>query len=216
MGKEQSIYVGLTKANKMFVVISAVVIVLCALGYSVWSMQSTLSNIQIDGGDAEVILLVTDEVNDPLNRAILRTHVVDAVVNAKVIANKQATVIVSFAGAFALYAVGFALFLLGADGAFAVQAERGPDAKLTFAGTAPGLLCFFLGATIMVTGVLHRSKLDLGAVNYPSPSSGAALSAPTAEKPEYLQKLDELLPKVGTNPSGAVANEPQIKKAGQG
>ena len=84
---------------------------------------------------------LTASFSDPLNKAILHAHAIDAVANLKLVANKQSIVVVAIAGAFALSAVGFALFFLGADGAFQLQAEQGIGGpRLLFAGTAPGLL----------------------------------------------------------------------------
>lgn len=80
---------------------------------------------------------------------------------SKMIANKQGIVLACFGAAFALAALGFALFLLGADGAFKVMAETSAKTSVAVTGTAPGLLCFVLAAWLVVVGVKRESKLEL-------------------------------------------------------
>ncbi len=80
---------------------------------------------------------------------------------SKMIANKQGIVLACFGAAFALSALGFALLLLGADGAFKVLAETPGKASVAITGAAPGLLCFLMAAWLVVVGVKRESTLEL-------------------------------------------------------
>lgn len=104
---------------------------------------------------------------------------------SKMIANKNGIVLSCFGAAFALSALGFALFLLGADGAFKVLAETPGKASVAITGAAPGLLCFVLAAWLVVVGVKRESTLSLPPLLL---QYGAAPSAP-AEPCQYRNPL---------------------------
>jgi len=91
----------------------------------------------------------------------LTARVLHLVALSKMIANKQGIVLACFGAAFALSALGFALFLIGADGAFKVLAETPGKASVAITGAAPGLLCFALAAWLVVVGVKRESQLTL-------------------------------------------------------
>jgi hypothetical protein len=90
----------------------------------------------------------------------LNARAMTLVSSMKLISNKQSLVLTAFGAAFALVAIGFALFVIGADGAFKVMAQSPENAgKIVITGTAPGLLCFVISGILVVFGITHRSEL---------------------------------------------------------
>ena len=193
------VYEGLTGRQKLFVVGSAIVAVFLSLAFAAWIMGDTLRSTQFSQQDQEVLNRLSGDTADPLHKSILRAHAIDAVANLKQLANRQSIVIVAFAGAFALCAVGFALILLGADSVFQLQAGQGKSGlKPWLAGTAPGILCFVLAMILAGMAVVHRSSVNLASVNFPKQIEGVAensvprspAAADTASKVE-AQKAKE-------------------------
>ena len=169
------VYEGLTGRQKLFVVGSAIVAVLLSVAFAAWIMGDTLRSTQFSQQDQEVVNRLSGDTADPLHKSILRAHAIDAVANLKQLANRQSIVIVAFAGAFALCAVGFALILLGADSVFQLQAGQGKSGlKPWLAGTAPGILCFVLAMILAGMAVVHRSGVNLASVNFPKQIEGVA------------------------------------------
>jgi hypothetical protein len=80
---------------------------------------------------------------------------------SKMIANKQSLVLACFGAGFALAAIGFALFVIGADGAFQISSTAPNKAQLVISGTAPGLLCFLLCGLLVLVGIRERSHMTL-------------------------------------------------------
>jgi hypothetical protein len=105
---------------------------------------------------------------------------------SKMIANKNGIVLSCFGAAFALSALGFALFLLGADGAFKVLAETPGKASVAITGAAPGLLCFVLAAWLVVVGVKRESTLSLPPL---LPQYGTTATSTPAETCQYRNPL---------------------------
>ena len=168
-----AVYEGLTGRQKLFVVGSAIVAVFLSLAFAAWIMGDTLRSTQFSQQDQEVVTRLSGDTTDPLHKSILRAHAIDAVANLKQLANRQSIVIVAFAGAFALCAVGFALILLGADSVFQLQAGQGKSGlKPWLAGTAPGIMCFVLAMILAGMAVVHRSSVNLASVNFPKQIEG--------------------------------------------
>jgi hypothetical protein len=157
-----AVYEGLTRRQRLWIVGVAAIIVVASLVAAAMLAVQISENVRYTANDQALVNALTAGIADPLHQVLLRAHALDTLANIKVVINKQSLVLVCFAGAFALMTVGFALFMIGADGVFQVQAEKGADAKFLFSGTAPGLLCFFLAASLIVTGILHRYELKLG------------------------------------------------------
>ena len=189
-------YEGFTKRQKLFVVGGAILAVLVSLAFAAWIMQDALRNMQFSQRDQEVVNRLLGDTADPQHKSILRAHAIDTVANLKQLANRQSIIIVAFAGAFALCAVGFALFLLGADNALQLQTEPGRGGlKLLLAGTAPGMLCFVLAIILAGMAVTHRSSVNPASVNLPKQAMGSSeisavrspAGADTASKAEALK-----------------------------
>ena len=170
-----AIYEGLTGRQKLFVVGSAIFAVFVSLAFAAWVMGDTLRSTQFSQQDQEAVNRLAGDTVDPLHKSILRAHAIDAVANLKQLANRQSIIMVAFAGAFALCAVGFALLLLGADGAFQLQAGQGKSGlKPWLAGTAPGISCLVLAMILAGMAVAHRSSIPLASVHFPRQIEGAA------------------------------------------
>lgn len=90
-------------------------------------------------------------------------HALNVQTHLKAITNRQAIGVLSVGTGIAFLAIGFALFIVGADGAFKVHLQAPQDARVVLYGTAPGLLCFLLSAVIIAfAGYTSRYDLDLG------------------------------------------------------
>ena len=101
-----------------------------------------------EGGSATVrgLKLISDA---NANVIITVNHLIDAQVLYKVALNKHNMIIVAMATSFGLVAVGFALFVMGIEGAFEFQSNAGEVGRVILKATSPGLLCFLLAAAIM-------------------------------------------------------------------
>jgi len=193
--KPESALDGLSREQKGMIVLSAFGVVVLSLIVASGVMWSALNTTQLNNNDHAAVAALSDAGGTALEKAILRVHAIDAVINTKLIANKQALILVAFAGAFALASVGFALFLLGADGAFKVRAEHGGGGKLLLMGTAPGLLCFLLATVLISLGITHRSQVTLGTVSFPGygvtePSRADGLVCSKSDGSDCLTKRD--------------------------
>ena len=172
-------YQGFTKRQKLCVVGGAIFAVFVSLAFAAWIMGDALRNMQFNQRDQEVVNRLLGDTTDPLHKSMLRAHAIDTVANLKQIANRQSIIIVAFAGAFALCAIGFALFLLGADNALQLQTEPGRDGlKLLLAGTAPGMLCFVLAIILAGVALAHRSSINFAPVNFPRQITGSPEVSP--------------------------------------
>lgn len=168
-------YEGFTRKQKLFVVGSAIVAVFISLAFAAWIMGDAFRNMQFSQQDQEVVNRLLGDTTDPEHKSILRAHAIDTVANLKQLANRQSIIIVAFAGAFALSAVGIALFLLGADSAFQVQAGQGKGGlQLLLAGTAPGILCLLLAITLIGIAIAYRSSVNLASTPLTKPIAGAS------------------------------------------
>lgn len=192
-------YEAFSKRQKMYIVAAAIVAVIATQAFAAWVMSDAMRHLPFSTQDQDIVKGLSADISDPLHRSILRAHAIDAVSNLKLVANKQSIIVVALAGSFALAAVGFSLFLLGADGAFQVQADHaGSGAKLLFVGTAPGLLCFALAVVLMGMGIRQPSTLNLGSVSFPAPAGSPAVdrdSAVTCSHGECVS--DSALDKLG-------------------
>ena len=170
-----AVYEGFTRGQKLCVAGCAIFAVFVSLAFAAWIMGDTLRGMQFNQQDQEAVNRLSGAATDPAHQSILRAQAIDAVANLKQLANRQSTIMVAFAGAFALCAVGFALFLLGADGAFRLQTEQGRSGPgLWLASTAPGMACFVLAVILVGTAAMHRSNVNLAAVNFPQQIGGVA------------------------------------------
>jgi hypothetical protein len=178
-----SLYAGLSPGHRMAIVISALAIVVLNMIFGAYVMFASTGHMAFGPPDQQTVAQFSGGIADAGASALLRAKSIDAVANIKLIANKQAIIIVAFAGAFSLIAIGFALFVLGADGAFKAEASAPPGAhagKLLLTGTAPGLFCFACAVALIASGIFHRSELRLGETNISGPADTTEGAAPAA------------------------------------
>ncbi len=193
---------GFNRQQKLLVVGGAIFAVFVSLVFATWVMGETLQSMQFSQQDQEIVNRLSGNAADPLQQSILRAHAIDAVSSMKQLATRQSVIIAAFAGAFALCAIGFALFLLGADGI--VQLQTGQDKsglKPWLLGTAPGLLCFVLAVVLVGMAVMQRSGVNLASVHFSKPGVGP-LESSTPPSP------------IGTAPAGN-AEAPKATEAAE-
>jgi hypothetical protein len=112
----------------------------------------------------------------------LSARAMHIVAMGKLVTNKQGIILACFGAAFALAAIGFSLFILGADGAFKVIADAPNKASIAVTGTAPGLLCFLVCGWLVTVGVKHQSQLTLPPMRYETSSSPSTSHAACAHR----------------------------------
>lgn len=87
-------------------------------------------------------------------------HLLSAELQLRTVQNQQMIAVIALAASFAMMAIGFALFIMGAEGAFKIAAKAPDGSNVVLKSTAPGLLCF-LFATLLVWATLSSGKIQL-------------------------------------------------------
>lgn len=108
---------------------------------------------------------------NPVVDPYLFVHILNVQIHQKGIANRYALGSLSIACGVALFAIGLSLFLIGADGAFKVQASCGGSFPVAASGTAPGLLCFIAATVLVGIGATRKHELAIGNFRPPVPSA---------------------------------------------
>lgn len=156
-----STYTGMSEKAKLWVLVSAAFIAVLNLGFAWYFVAQTSSQLSLAEADMKPFTTwIAAAGGDKLSvdaRYDLSARAMNIVTSLKLVSNKQALVLTCFGGAFALIAIGFALFVIGADGAFKVIAASPDKSRLAITGTAPGLLCFVISGWLIVKGIEHRS-----------------------------------------------------------
>lgn len=112
------------------------------------------------------------------NGYTLLNRVLDAELQVRAVQNRQTLAIVAMAAAFAMMALGFALFVMGAEGAFQFSGTSTGTGNVVLKASAPGILCFFLATAILIAALRGEVNLATGAFqvlpdSVPGPVSGA-------------------------------------------
>lgn len=95
-------------------------------------------------------------------------RLLDTELMIRTIQNQQALNVVALAVAFALMAVGFALFVMGAEGAFQLEGRHPSAGNVVAKATAPGLLCFVLSAGVVLVALRMHVEIEPGAFQRPA------------------------------------------------
>ncbi len=95
------------------------------------------------------------------NSHILLNRMLDSELMLRSAQNRHTITVVSLSVAFALLAIGFALFVMGAEGAFEFTGEVEDKGNLLIKATAPGLLCFVLAMIIVVFALMSKTELKV-------------------------------------------------------
>lgn len=163
-----AVYEGFSNKSKMIIVIMSALGAMINLGLAWYIADKALNEIPISNEDIKEIKLLSSDLNDTevySNNLQLRVHALNAQVHLKGITNKQSIIIVSFGSGFAFIAIGFALFLIGADGALKVK-QNDADSKLMISATTPGIVSFLFAAILIFYGVSRKHKLELGTTEF--------------------------------------------------
>lgn len=160
-----SIYVGLSEKSRLWVLGLGAFIAVINLAVAWFFAFRMGESLRLDASDLQPFTAwmatgggSTVSGDAKYDLAARSLHIVAFV---KLIANKQGLVLACFGGAFALAAIGFALFIIGADGAFKVSAGANDKARLVLSGTAPGLLCFLICGWLISQGIKEKSTMNL-------------------------------------------------------
>lgn len=119
------------------------------------------------------------------NGFTLLNRVVDADLQIRAVQNRQALAIVGMAAAFAMMAVGFALFVMGADGAFELAANSTAAGDVVLKSTAPGILCFLLATVMLVFSIRGEVNMATGAFQV-LPDAPTPAPVPEAAEPALV------------------------------
>jgi hypothetical protein len=155
---------GLTKRDKLFIVAAAFLFSIVVVGFAVANAQFAEKNLSISPNELRGVLSVINlpSSTDDSLRSTINVRATDEMIQLKIITNHQAISMLGIAIAIALVAIGFALFVLGTDGAFQLQAAGKGTASASAAGTAPGILCFILAAGLITVAIMHHESLSVG------------------------------------------------------
>lgn len=178
-------YTGLSNKAKIWIITLSALVAVANLAMAWIVASDALDQVPMSEQDVRQIIDLSEDVTDPIihsNNMLLRSHAINTQVHLKGVTNKQSIIIVAIGSGFALLAIGFALFLIGADGAFTINATA-PESSLVLSSTAPGLLCFVLAALLIGFGVSRKHEINLGSTAYVSLARGEAVS-PSAPPPK--------------------------------
>lgn len=154
---------GIPRWAKVVIVLAALILGATSLGLAWKDASETTSNLSFGENDVEIVRSISELGHTGSgNDQNLVVHTLNTIVHLKAITNHQSLAGLAIAAGSAFWAIGFALFLLGSDGAFQIQFEGKGDSKLVFYATAPGLLCFVLGAALIGLGATRKQELRLG------------------------------------------------------
>ena len=150
---------------KLTIIFVAILLGSAAIAYGLFNAGQASAELAFSERDAAVIRAVTTLAGqgDRADASVV-IHTLNVIAHLKAITNNQSLATLAISGGAALLAVGFGLFLIGSDGAFRLQYETPSEAsgKLALYATAPGLLCFFLGAVLFAVGSIRRHDLNIG------------------------------------------------------
>ena len=154
---------GLSSKAKLGVVLAAIVLAVVCIWWGLWEAHVVADGLGFQEPDIANIEKLYDKGHaDKISDQYFLAHLVNVQAHLKGISNRHAMGALAIASGLALFAIGFALFILGVDGAFSVQARRGPSTALAVSGTAPGLLCFVAATILVGVGATRPHGLEIG------------------------------------------------------
>lgn len=190
MAEDVSPYAGLSESARLWIVAVGAFVAVLNLSAAWWFAHTTEQSLALTEGDFKPFLLWIKESSaatlSPESRYDLVARAMHIVALGKLVANKQGIVLACFGAAFALAAIGFSLFIIGADGAFKVMAKSSTKSSVAITGTAPGLLCFVICGWLVSVGVHHQSQLHLPPMRFEQ--AGGALNGPTGTDPNCTMR----------------------------
>ncbi|NUQ75892.1 MAG: hypothetical protein HUU21_20305, partial [Polyangiaceae bacterium] len=167
------------------------------------------------GGDTTAVAKALEQAPQAsANMHVFLNRLLEAEIQLRTVQNRQTISIVAISSGFALVAIGFALFIMGAEGAFNVKGNVGDRGNLVVKSTAPGLLCFVLAAVIVCSSLAGTAQVASSPFTiYPDgPMSPGANAAPLGAPPVVLPPA-AALPPVPIPLAGAEGSPPITPKA---
>jgi len=193
---EPAHFAGLPNWAKIAIVFAALLLGALSIGFAGKDASDANKNLAFGQKDVEAISAVAKLGHTgPGNDQALVVHTLNVIVHLKAITNYQALGGLAIGAGSAFLAIGFALFLLGADGAFQIQFAGRGDNKLAFYASAPGLLCFLLSAILIAAGAMRKHEIRLG--DFKSTGENVNLQQETlgnADQFEFLKDKSKATP----------------------
>lgn len=149
-----------------FSVTLAVIVFLANMVAAWWitgESSKVISRPLIQDTSTAVSLAIDHSAGASANNHVLLNRVLDTELMLRAAQNRHTITVVSLSVAFALVAIGFALFVMGAEGAFRLEGQVRGESNLMVKATAPGLLCFVLATVVVIFALLSRTELEPGA-----------------------------------------------------
>jgi hypothetical protein len=142
-------------------------------------------------GDAnhQILIPATNATVDP-NVHIFAQQVVGLDVTLRVLSNRHILSMVAIGCSFTMMAIGFSLFVMGIQSAYAFKAGSDGNGTVALQATAPGLLCFVLATAIVISTMLHPTEITTGGPKVVTPLAEPA-SQPSADAKNSDQQLQE-------------------------
>ena len=174
---------GLGPKTKVSIVFAGIILGAGCIAFALTNASSMSEKLYYGDPDREILesLYKVSKANTVVD-PYLFVHGLNVQIHQKGIANRHALASLSIACGIALFAIGFSLFLIGADGAFKVQASKGASLAVSVSGTAPGLLCFVAATILVGIGATRKHELTIGAFRPPVPNSAWQVSSRTGNE----------------------------------
>jgi hypothetical protein len=146
--------------------------------FMAWRMASATSAyirrpLLAEGGESAMVF--TAMKNADLGQSMIYRRIIEGNIQMKAISNKQTTIIVGMAAGFGFLAVGFSLVIMAIRGSFELGATLpNKTGELVLRSSSPGILCFVLGAVVIVVALMQKSELDFRGMTLERTSKEAA------------------------------------------
>lgn len=202
-------YHGFSPATRLWIVIIAAAIAIGCLVFGGYITMTALDKLEMDDDYARISNALIGQ-NSPQSKvhpqtninAAVRVSIVQSGIHLKHIINQQSLNILAIFSGFALIAIGFALFLIGADGAFQLQASGVSNTQLVVTGTTPGVLCFVLAGLLIVTAIIQKQELKLPDVSAGKHPVSVAESTTNDSDPDVVPSVSPLQRAIDSLPAG--------------
>ncbi|WP_437310271.1 hypothetical protein [Sorangium sp. So ce388] len=168
-----------TKMSRISVYL-AIAIFLLNMACAWWVASASnrlISQPLVTGGTTAVARAIEAAPSANANTHVFLNRLLEAEIQLRVVQNRQTISIVAMGAGFALVAIGFALFVMGADGAFTMKGNVGDRGNLVIKATAPGLLCFVLAAIVVYASLGGVAQVASSPFTIYPDSAAAAVQA---------------------------------------
>ena len=169
-------FVGLSERARLWIILIATGLGIVSLGGAWREASKVTESLEFGQPDVDVITSTYEAVKTGKEiDAYMFVHLLNVDAHMKGITNRHTLGALAIGGGFALLALGFALFLLGADGAFKLQAENKGGGNLQLQSAAPGIFCFFGAVLLIGIGATRPHDLQIGDFSPPQTDGLAAI-----------------------------------------